>query len=233
MCGDLCMCFAAGMDFSPPEASSSSHSIFSPLPPKQATNLPLPDCYSATKIQLKTAECCGGGGRHSAGDSLSTLSPLTISARDIDGGSADFTEFCAGSLSFSDGDDLHVAPRNTSQKPHSAVPSTSLGQDNVNFLTPPKGTSSPSVPVRVRVSASKLREIHSPHSTVSNRSAMLSQVAESSSGAEGNTPRALSQQTEEIRNQKCRASYYVSLQYYASLHLHHYVYAWMLWILRV
>lgn len=230
MCGDLCMCFAAGMDFSPPEASSSSHSIFSPLPPKQATNLPLPDCYSATKNQLKSAKCCAGGGRHSAGDSVSTLSPLTISARDIDGGSADFTEFCAGSLSFSDGDDLHIAPRNASEKPCCAeIPSTSLGQDNVNFLTPPKGTSSPSVPVRVRVSASKLREIHSPHSTVSNRSAVLSQVAESSCGAEGNTPKALSQQTEEIGNQKCRAS--VLSSFVVSCISALCACAWMLWII--
>jgi hypothetical protein len=60
----------------------------------------------------------------------------------------------------------------------------------------------------VRVSASKLREIHSPHSSVSSTSAVLSQVAtaESSCEAQGHTPRALSQPTEEIRNQKCRAS---------------------------
>lgn len=216
------MCFATGMDFGPPEASSSSHSIFSPLPPKQATNLPLPDYPAATKTQLKSAECSGGGGRYSGDGSPSTLSPLTISARDIEGGSADFTEFCAGSLSFSDGDDLHAAPRNASEKLHYAeMPFTSVGQDRVNFLTPPKGTSSPSVPVRVRVSASKLREIQSPHSSVSSRSAMLSD--DSSCGAEGNTPRTLPQSTKEIRNQKCRA-----------LHVcRRYAYIWLLWILRI
>lgn len=204
------MCFATGMDFSPPEASSSSHSIFSPLPPKQATNLPLPDCYSTTKTQLKSAEFSGGGGPYSAGGSPSTLSPLTISARDIDGGSADFTEFCAGSLSFSESVDCYTAPQNASEKPfHAEIPSKSLGQDSVNFLTPyPKGTSSPLVPVRVRVSASKLREINSPHSSLSSTSAVVSPApaAESSCGAGGDTPRALSQPTEEIRNQKCRAS---------------------------
>lgn len=199
--------FAAGMDFSPPEASSFSHTIFSPLPPKQATNLPIPDCNSATKTQLKSAEFSGGGGPYSTGTSPSTLSPLTVSARDIDGGSADFTEFCCGSLSFSDGDDLRADPHNASEKARYAkVPPTSLAQDILNALTPPKGTSSPSVPVRVRVSASKLREIHSPHSSVTSTSAVLSQVADSSCRAEGNTPRALSQPTEEIRNQKCRAS---------------------------
>lgn len=204
------MCFATGMDFSPPEASSSSHSIFSPLPPKQATNLLLPDCYSATKTQLKSAEFSGGGGPYSAGGSPPTLSPLTISARDIDGGSADFTEFCAGSLSFSDSVDYYTTPQNASEKLcHAKIPSKSLGQDSVNFLTPPpKGTSSPSIPVRVRVSASKLREIHSPHSSLSSTSAVVTPVtaAELSCGTGGHTPRALSQPTEEIRNQKCRAS---------------------------
>ena len=203
------MCFAAGMEFSPPEASSFSHSIFSPLTPKQATNLPIPQYHSTAETQFKSAEFSEVGGPHSAGASPSTLSPLTISARDIDGGSADFTEFCAGSLSFSDGDDLHATPRNTSEKPcYAGIPSISrsLGQDSVNFFSLPNGTSSPSVPVRVRVSANKLREIHSPHSSVASTSAVFSQVAESLCRMEGNTPRALSQPTEEIRNQKCRAS---------------------------
>lgn len=202
MYDDVCMCFATGMDFGPPEASSSSHSIFSPLTPKQATNLPLVDFPAATNTQSKSAECSGRGGQYSRDGSGSTLSPLTISARDFEGGSVDFTEYCAGSLSFSDGNIHHAAPQNVSEKLHyTETRSTSLGQD---ILTPPKGTSSPSVPVRVRVSASKLREIQSPHSSVSSRSAALSD--DLSHGAEGNTPRALPQSTKELRNQKCRAS---------------------------
>ena len=194
------------MDFSPQEASSSSHSMFSPLPPKQAINVPLTGYLSTTKTQLKSAECSGEGGHYPDG-SPPTLSPLTISARDIEGGSADFTEFCTGSFSFSDGDDPHAAPQSTSDKPQYAeMPFTSIGQDRVNFVTPSRGTTSRSTPVRIRVSASKLREIQSPHSTVSYRSAVLSH--DSSNQTEGNTPRALDQPPKEIRNQKCRVSVY-------------------------
>lgn len=63
--------------------------------------------------------------------------PLTISAHDIHGGSKDFTEY-ANSLNFTQG-----------------------SVDRENELTTPKTT--PTIPLRVRISTKKLREIQSPY----------------------------------------------------------------------
>ncbi len=60
-----------------------------------------------------------------------TLTPLTISAHDIDGGSKDFTEYVSGR------------------------------KDKENVTNTPKNR--PIIPLRVRISAKKLREIQSPY----------------------------------------------------------------------
>ena len=110
----------------------------------------------------------------------SSLSPLTISARDIDGGSKDFTEYCDGGPSFSDVDGPSVAScHKATEKLGGGEVVTLMGRGTGDFATPPRGTSSPALPVRVRVSASKLRQIPSPLSTV-NTSA-LSCISDNSS----------------------------------------------------
>ena len=210
------MCFATGMGLTPKEAS-----IFSPLPPKQTTNVPLTDCPSAPNTQLKGVEVSAGNDQKCLNVSPIALSPLTISARDIDGGSADFTEFCTAGLSFSEGnDDFHTACQDTTKKPqYVTMPFTSLGQADVDCLTPLRGTSSPlAVPVRVRISASKLREVPSPNSSVSSRCAVLSE--ESSFLTEGNTPRAPNQPPVYAGNQKCRASRAICVSSCVYVHTH-------------
>lgn len=158
------------MDSAPHETSSFSHSIFSPLQPKHATNVLLTDADIATKSpQMKNARFSDELGHQPAtfSPSLGSLSPLTISARDIDGGSMDFTEFCNDSLSsVSDsGEPKKKNMHNTMmEQPFVQKP---ICHKRGDFAITPRGTSSPFMPVRVRVSASKLREIQSPNSSAS------------------------------------------------------------------
>ena len=174
--------FNIGMDFAPHEASSFSHSIFSPTGSNQATNVPMTDS-GVMMTKSPTVKSTVGQDNHALSSAPSSkhssLSPLTISARDIEGGSLDFTEFCNGSLNFSESDDFKIKTMHQTlgkQCVENPYMSVSQGQGSL-VLVAPRGTSSPSVPVRMRVSARKLREIHSPLLSVSNRSA--SSVAES------------------------------------------------------
>ena len=200
-----CVCFAVGMDFTPQEASSFRHSIFSPL---QSKHTILASTDSATTApEMERVESTDGQHSGSSPHNQSSLTPLTISARDIEGGSMDFT---VGSLSFSGSDVLkRTTPKNTGKAPVGKPP-TPIVPERGDFITPPRGTSLPSAPVRVRVSASKLREIQSPHSSISGRSASVISVGHvsdvSSFQRQDTTPRALSPPPMEIRNSKSRVS---------------------------
>ena len=84
-----------------------------------------------------------------------TPSPLTVSARDIEAGSMDFTELATG---------MNVSSASSSQ---SCVQQQDWRTDllhtqNENLGTP-RGTSSPAAPIKVRVSARRLKEIPSPY----------------------------------------------------------------------
>ena len=205
-CGDIVYVFAVGMDCTQQETSPFNLSLFSPLPPKQT----LDDGFDVTtkSPQMEGAESPMGYG-HAPGGTLTcinhgSLSPLTISVRDIEGGSMDFTEFCTGSLSsFSDGD-VKITTHGSKERPSVGKLLTSVGHRPGNLITPPRGTSSPSVPVQVRVSASKLREIQSPHSSISSRnvSAVVdhSESDDSSFQAQGNITKGLSQPPMETKN---------------------------------
>lgn len=85
----------------------------------------------------------------------STPSPLTISARDIEAGSMDFTELATG---------MNVSSASSSQScvQQQDCRNEVLHQQKEN-LGIPQSTSSPAAPIKVRVSARKLREIQSPY----------------------------------------------------------------------
>ena len=80
-----------------------------------------------------------------------TPSPMTISAQDIEGGSMDFTELVTG---------MNVS--SSSQSYMQQDWSTEFQWEEKEDLATPWGTSSPAAPIKVRVSARKLREIQSP-----------------------------------------------------------------------
>lgn len=80
-----------------------------------------------------------------------TPSPMTISAQDIEGGSMDFTELVTG---------MNVS--SSSQSNMQQDWSTEFQWEGKEDLATPRGTSSPAAPIKVRVSARKLREIRSP-----------------------------------------------------------------------
>ena len=168
------------MDFTPQEVSSFSHGIFSPLQPTNATGSDGTTKSPPTKVsKFMVAEKEADGHRPHASPpptSVSSLSPLTISARDIDGGSKDFTEYCDDTSKFVDEDSITTASHPTTTKAVVGVGGVleSLGHSGVDFFTPPRGTSSPSAPVRVRVSASKLRQIPSPLSSVNKSTSSIS-----------------------------------------------------------
>ena len=86
-----------------------------------------------------------------------TPTPLTISAHTIEGDSKDFTEYA----------NLDITPTPLT-KPHPQLTSThaNLSLNKENVLTTPTS----SAPVRVRVSAKKLREIQSPYNSSSSSS---------------------------------------------------------------
>ena len=204
----MSMCFAIGMDGTQQETSPINLSLFSPLPPKQA----LDDGSDVTtkSPQMEGTESPKGHDYTPCGSltciNHGSLSPLTISARDIEGGSMDFTEFCTGSLSFSDSD-VKMTTRGSKEGPSVGKPLALVGHRPGNLMTPPRGTSSPSVPVRVRVSASKLREIQSPHSSISSRNvSAVSESDDSSFQAQGNITKGLSQPPTETRNPSHRTS---------------------------
>lgn len=206
------MCFALGMDCTKQETSPFNLSLFSPLTPKQA----LDDSSDVTtkSPQMEGAESPVGYGHAPGGFPVcvthNSLSPLTISARDIEGDSMDFTEFCTGSLSFSDGDNIKLATHRSKEGPGVRKSLSSLSHRPGNLITPPRQTSSPSLPVRVRVSTSKLREIQSPHSSISSRNASVianrGKSDDSSFQAQGNGTKALSQPPVETKNPSHRAS---------------------------
>ena len=80
-----------------------------------------------------------------------TPSPMTISAQDIDAGSMDFTELVTG---------MNVS---SSSESHTQQDwGTEFQWEGKENLATPRDTSSPAVPIKVRVSARKLREIQSP-----------------------------------------------------------------------
>lgn len=118
----------------------------------------------------------------------STPSPLTISAQDIDGGSIDFTELASGmdvSFRLHDGIGGQSSSHSMQQLEES---DTRLRQQMKHLvLTPPQNTSSPSGPIRVRMSSKKLREIQSPYS--SDQSPLSD--ASSAEKESNRTPRAL------------------------------------------
>lgn len=205
------VCFALGMDCTQQETSPFNLSLFSPLPPKQALDEGSDVTTKSPQMEVPESPM---GHDHAPGGSLtcinrSSLSPLTISAKDIEGGSMDCTEFCTGSLSFSDGD-IKTTMRGSKEGPSVGKPLTSVGEGPGNLITPPRGTSSPSVPVRVRVSASKLREIQSPHSSISSRNVSAvtdhSESDDSSFQAQGNITKGLSQPPMETKNPSHRTS---------------------------
>ena len=80
-----------------------------------------------------------------------TPSPMTISAQDIEGGSMDFTELVTG---------MNVS--SSSQSHMQQDWRTEFQWEGKENLATPRGTSSPAAPIKVRVSARKLREIRSP-----------------------------------------------------------------------
>ena len=172
--------FAVGMDFTPSEASSFSHGIFSPLQPTTTTGsngtTKSPPTKGSKFIVAEKEE--DGHVPHGSPPvtSMSSLSPLTISARDIDGGSKDFTEYCDDTSKFVDEDSINTASHPTTTRAMVGVGGVlgSLEHSGVDFFTPPRGTSSPSAPVRVRVSASKLRLIPSPLSCVNKSTSSIS-----------------------------------------------------------
>ena len=106
-----------------------------------------------------------------------TLSPLTISACDIEAGSLDFTEL-ATSLETSTINSTPLLQKESLPR----MPQQKSGSLR-DVSTPPLG----GIPVRVRVSARKLREIQSPHSTDSNNASWCS------------TPRALTPVVDSIQ----------------------------------
>ena len=200
------------MDCTQQETSPFNLSLFSPLPPKQALD-------NGSDVTTKSPQMEGAGSPmrhgHTPGGSHtcinhSSLSPLTISARDIEGGSMDFTEFCTGSPSFSDSD-VKMTMRGSKEGLSSVgKPLASMGHRPGNLITPPRRTSSPSVPVWIRVSASKLREIQSPHSSTSTRNVSAvadhSESDDSSFQAQGNITKGLSQPSMETKNPSHRTS---------------------------
>jgi len=80
-----------------------------------------------------------------------TPSPMTISAQDIEGGSMDFTELVTG---------MNIS--SSSQSHMQQDWRTEFQWEGKENLATPRGTSSPAAPIKVRVSARKLREIRSP-----------------------------------------------------------------------
>ena len=114
-----------------------------------------------------------------------TLSPLTISAQDINAGSMDFTEFAAT---------LHVSGDSACSTPLLCK----TGKENLSNGTPESGQTTPmgsstAVPIRVRVSAKKLREIQSPYcSSGGSNAGSITGSPSSLNAAEGGIPRALS-----------------------------------------
>lgn len=146
-----------GMDIS--EQSRSSSAIFSPLP-------------SDVQVLSQNID--------------STLSPLTISAHDIEGGSMDFTELANPDSNLSLNPtplNLHVSNGTDALSGVSEMTMNSglkldseadvvMFRNKENFFTPPKSTSSPSAPIRVHVSAKKLREIQSPYDSFASNSSL-------------------------------------------------------------
>ena len=80
-----------------------------------------------------------------------TPSPMTISAQDIEAGSMDFTELVTG-----------MNESSSSQSHTQQDWGTEFQWEGKENMATPRGTSSPAVPIKVRVSARKLREIRSP-----------------------------------------------------------------------
>ena len=114
-----------------------------------------------------------------------TPSPLTISAQDINAGSMDFTEFAAT---------LHMSGESTCSTPLLCK----AGKENLaggvleSGKTTPVGSST-AAPVRVRVSAKKLREIQSPYcSSGGSTAGSITESPLSINASEGGIPRALS-----------------------------------------
>lgn len=113
----------------------------------------------------------------------STPSPLTISARDIEAGSLDFTEIVGGLNDSSTSFPLEsVTTLLQAGREGASTPLALLHAARTPSGTPAAG------PVRVKVSAKKLREIQSP--CLSDRSPHLSNLSVPST--DGSTPGALS-----------------------------------------
>ena len=117
-----------------------------------------------------------------------TPSPMTISAQDIEAGSMDFTELVTG---------MNVS--SSSQSHTQQDWGTEFQWEGKENLATPRGTSSPAVPIKVRVSAKKLREIRSP---------LLSRDSEDGSNASKglNTQRALTPSDISIGPQRAAKS---------------------------
>lgn len=116
---------------------SSDHSgiLFSPLPSPQST-----PTQTSTPTQHTPTQ-------HTPTHSQDDPTPLTISAHDMDGGSKDFTEYANGFKSVKD---------SVNKENGLATPT-----NTPTILATP--TNTPTIPLRVRISAKKLREIQSPY----------------------------------------------------------------------
>ena len=116
-----------------------------------------------------------------------TLSPLTISAQDINASSMDFTEFTAT---------LHMSEDSTCSTPllsKAEKENLPSGMPESGKTTPVGSATCMSLPIRVRVSAKKLREIQSPYcSSGGSNAGSIFGSPSSINAPEGGIPRALS-----------------------------------------